>query len=209
MVVEISKTGLLAFYRVESNGSRSLLTSEFNDTKALVPRYYVQDFRSSSFEATFSFASSPDELFFGAGQQACCKDHTVNKKGQVYDLINFNSNVPIPVYMSSKGYLQFFNVASQGRLEFSDYRTRFISSETTVVDYYITAAEPGDFDILQKQYTAATGRQPIPPDFALGFQQSKLRYWNQSQIIALAERFAKEKVCTSRINCWHTTYYTL
>jgi hypothetical protein len=39
------------------------------------------------------------------------------------------------------------------------------------------------------------GRQPTPPDFILGFQQSKLRYWNQSQIVALAERFAEEDVC--------------
>lgn len=82
MVVEVSTLGLIAFYRVEPNGTRTLLTSEYNDTKALASRYYTQDFRSSSFEAMFSFASSPDEMFFGAGQQACCRDHTVNKKGR-------------------------------------------------------------------------------------------------------------------------------
>ncbi len=94
--------GVISFFRVEQNGSRTLLISEYTDTKALQARYYRQDFRAASFEAQFSFTSTPDEQFYGVGQQACCKDHSVNKKGQVIDFINFNSNVRLPVYMSNK-----------------------------------------------------------------------------------------------------------
>lgn len=54
------------------------------------------------FAARFTFTSTPDEQFYGMGQQACCQDHSVNKKGQVVDLINFDSHVTIPVYMSNK-----------------------------------------------------------------------------------------------------------
>jgi alpha-D-xyloside xylohydrolase len=129
--------GVLSFFRVEPNGSRTLLTQEYTDTKAFVPRYYTQDFRSSSFESHFDFSSDPDEQFYGAGQQACCLDHTVNKKGQVVDLINYNSHVTLPVYMSNKGYLQYFNMPSQGRIEFGTYRTRHVAAEATVVDYYM------------------------------------------------------------------------
>ncbi len=96
------QSGRLFFYRQESNGTDTLLTSEYADTKALPSRFYTQDFRASSFQAAFSFTSDPDEQFYGMGQQACCKDDSVNKKGQVIDLINFNSQVPIPVYMSNK-----------------------------------------------------------------------------------------------------------
>ncbi|KAI0078069.1 glycoside hydrolase family 31 protein [Panus rudis PR-1116 ss-1] len=198
LAAELS-TGVLTFFRVEPNGSRTLLTQEYTDTKVLPARYYRQDFRSSSFAAEFSFTSEPDEQIYGAGQQACCKDNSVNKKGQVIDLINYNSHVPLPVYMSNKGYLQFFNMPGQGKLEFSPLRTRLAVDEATVVDYYVTTAQPGDYDALQEQFTAVTGRQPTPPDFILGYQQSKLRYYNQTQILDLAQRFHDEQVNVSLI----------
>jgi len=87
LVAQIS-LGTISFYRVEPNNSLTLLTSEFSDTKARIPRSYVQNSLSNSFEATFDFDSDLDEQFYGAGQQACCKDRSVNKKGQVVDLIN-------------------------------------------------------------------------------------------------------------------------
>ncbi|EIW79742.1 glycoside hydrolase family 31 protein [Coniophora puteana RWD-64-598 SS2] len=198
LIVQVN-LGVISFYRAETNGSLSLLTQEFTDDKALYSRYYVQEYKSPSFQAQFSFTSDADEQFYGMGQQACCKDTSVNKKGQSIDLINFNSFVPIPVYMSNKGYLQFFNMPSQGRMEFSPIRTRFISSEATAVDYWITTAEPGDYDTLQEQYTAVTGRQPTPPDFILGYQQSKLRYWNQTQVMDLAQEFHDRQVNVSMI----------
>lgn len=94
--------GMLSFLRVEPNGSSTLLTSEYADTKILPSRFYTQDFRASTFAAQFSFSSTPDEQFYGTGQQACCNDNSVNKKGQVVDLINYNSHVTLPVYMSNK-----------------------------------------------------------------------------------------------------------
>ncbi|KAK7682845.1 hypothetical protein QCA50_014230 [Cerrena zonata] len=198
LVIDLSQ-GVLSFFRVSPNGSRTLLTSEYTDTKTLPARYYRQDFRAGSFAAEFSFTSEADEQIYGVGQQACCKDNSVNKKGQVVDLINYNSHVPLPVFMSSKGYLQFFNMPGQGRLEFSPLRTRLAVDEATTVDYWITTAEPGDYDALQEQFTAVTGRQPTPPDFILGYQQSKLRYFNETQILNLAQRFHDEQVNVSLI----------
>ncbi|KAJ7834163.1 glycoside hydrolase family 31 protein [Mycena leptocephala] len=195
--------GVISFYRISTttNGSQifDLLTSEYTDTKTLMARFYRQDFPSNSFAAEFSFSSDLTEQFYGAGQQPCCTDNTVNKKGQVVDFLNFNSQVTLPIYMSNKGYLQFFNMPGQGRLEFTPYRTRYVATQATVVDYYITTADPGDYDKLQKQYTSVTGMQPTPPDFILGYQQSKLRYWNQSQVLDVARRFRDEKVNVSLI----------
>ncbi|ETW77514.1 glycoside hydrolase family 31 protein [Heterobasidion irregulare TC 32-1] len=198
LVAELAD-GALSFFRVDARGARAPLTAEFADDKALPARYYAQEFRASSFAAQFSFASAPDEQFFGAGQQACCGDHSVNKKGHVVDLVNFNSQVPIPVLMSNKGYLLFFNYPGQGRIELGPYKTRFVADEATVIDYYITTAPVGDYDALQQQYTAVTGRQPTPPDFILGYQQSKLRYYNQTQVLDVAQRFRDEGINLSMI----------
>ncbi|KAL1704236.1 glycoside hydrolase family 31 protein [Schizophyllum commune] len=194
--------GVLSFSRLEPNGSTTLLTGEFTDEKAIPARYYTRNFLSDSFAVDLAFSAEKDEQFYGTGQQACCKDHSINKKGQVVDLFNFNSNVALPVYMSSKGYLQFFNMPSQGRIEFSPLRTRFHATETTVVDYYMhvfhnTTAQPGDYDTLQKQFTSVTGRQPTPPDFLLGYQHSKLRYFEQQQVLDVAQRFHDEQINVS------------
>jgi hypothetical protein len=155
--------GVISFYRISTttNGSQifDLLTSEYTDTKTLMARFYRQDFPSNSFAAEFSFSSDLTEQFYGAGQQPCCTDNTVNKKGQVVDFLNFNSQVTLPIYMSNKGYLQFFNMPGQGRLgafcflqiskscsssrssraEFTPCRTRYVSTQATVVDYYMCA----------------------------------------------------------------------
>ncbi|KXN83508.1 hypothetical protein AN958_01366 [Leucoagaricus sp. SymC.cos] len=191
--------GVTSFYRVESNGTRTLLTGEFRDTKAPYARNYVQDLRGLAYQAQFSFSADPDEMFFGTGQHACCKDHSVNKKGQVVDLFNYNSHVTLPVWISDKGYLMYVNYPGNGRIEFDRLKTRFVAEETTVFDYYITTAAPGDYDTLQQQFTGVTGRQPTPPDFILGYQQSKLRYYNQTQITTLAQRFHDENVPVSLI----------
>ncbi|OBT89998.1 hypothetical protein VE02_01555 [Pseudogymnoascus sp. 03VT05] len=101
---------------------------------------------------------------YGTGMQ---QDHMVNKKGQTIDFLNFNSHVPTPVFMSSRGYGFVWNSAASGRMEFGPLRTRFVSETTTLVDYVLIGAPEGDYDALQKRLTAATERAPTPPGFSL------------------------------------------
>ena len=39
----------------------------------------------------------------------------------------------------------------------------------------------------------------MPPDFILGYQQSKLRYWNETQVLDVAQQFHDEQVNVSLI----------
>ncbi|KAE8154103.1 glycosyl hydrolases family 31-domain-containing protein [Aspergillus avenaceus] len=181
----------LAFYRVEDDGSETLLTNEYAPLKSVNPRYYYWNGPGSEFSAEFSFSTTPDEQFYGTGTQ---QDHMVNKKGTVIDLINFNTHIPTPVYMSNKGYGFVWNMASQGRMEFGQLRTKFTAASATVVDYVIVATTPGDYDTLQQRLSALTGRAPTPPDFSLGYIQSKLRYENQTEVELLAQRFKDHNV---------------
>lgn len=113
----------------------------------------------------------------------------INKKGNVIDLINFNTHIPTPVYMSSRGYGFIWNSPSEGEMEFGQLRNRFTAKATTVVDYVVFAAPAGDYDTLQRRLSAVTGRAPLPPDFSLGYLHSKLRYENQTEFILLAQHF--------------------
>ncbi|RFU25779.1 hypothetical protein B7463_g10544, partial [Scytalidium lignicola] len=186
----------LGFFRVESDGSETLLTNEYSPLKSINPRYYHWTGPGSEFSAEFSFSTTPDEQIYGTGTQ---QDHLVNKKGSVIDLINFNGHIPTPMFMSNKGYAFIWNMASQGRLEFGPLRNRFTTASTTVVDYVIVAASPGDYDSLQQRLSALTGRAPTPPEWSLGYIQSKLRYENQTEVIQLAQNFKKYQIPVSMI----------
>ncbi|KAB8272677.1 glycosyl hydrolases family 31-domain-containing protein [Aspergillus minisclerotigenes] len=181
----------LAFYRVEQDGSETLLTNEYAPLKSINPRYYSWNGPGSEFSAEFSFSTTPNEQFYGTGTQ---QDHLVNKKGTVIDLINFNTHIPTPVFMSNKGYAFIWNMPAQGRMEFGQLRTKLTADSTTVVDYVIVATTPGDYDTLQKRLSALTGRAPTPPDFSLGYIQSKLRYENQTELELLAQKFKDNNV---------------
>lgn len=186
----------LAFIRVEDDGSETLLTNEYAPLKSINPRYYSWPGSGSEFSAQFSYSTTPDEQVYGTGTQ---QDHLVNKKGSTIDLVNFNTYIPTPVFMSSKGYGFVWNMASQGRMEFGPWRNRFTADAATVVDYVIFAAQPGDYDTLQRRLSALTGRAPTPPDWSLGYLQSKLRYENQSEVEFLAHNFKKHEIPVSLI----------
>jgi alpha-D-xyloside xylohydrolase len=115
------------------------------------------------------------------------------KKGWTIDLLNFNTHIPTPIFMSSKGYGLIWNSAAQGRMEFGPLRTRITSDSTTLVDCAIVSVPQGDYDILQQRLSALTGRAPTPPDWSLGYLHSKLRYESQSKALQLAQNFVKYK----------------
>jgi len=187
----------LAFYRVETNGSETLLTNEYAPLKSTNPRYYSWTGPGSEFAAEFSFSTTPNEQIYGTGTQ---QDHLVNKKGMTIDLVNFNTHIPTPVFMSNKGYGFVWNMPSTGRMEFGPLRNKFTTDAATVVDYVIVASsKPGDYDTLQQRLSAITGRGPIPPDWSLGYIQSKLRYENQTEVVLLAQKFQKRQIPVSMI----------
>ena len=59
----------LAFYRVEDDGSETLLTNEYAPLKALNPRYYEWNGPGYEFAAAFSFSTTPDEQIYGTGER--------------------------------------------------------------------------------------------------------------------------------------------
>ncbi|RAL08014.1 uncharacterized protein BO97DRAFT_227994 [Aspergillus homomorphus CBS 101889] len=187
----------LAFSRVNADGSETLLTNEYAPLKSLNPRTYTWPGPGAEFRAEFSFSATPDEQIYGTGTQ---QDHRINKKGSVIDLINFNTYIPTPVFVSNKGYGFVWNMPAEGRMEFGTLRTKFVAESTTLVDYVIVAADaasPTKYDTLQRRLSALTGRAPTPPAFSLGYIQSKLRYENQSEVELLAHNFAARNIPVS------------
>jgi alpha-D-xyloside xylohydrolase len=130
------------------------------------------------------FRAYPDERIFGMGQH---QHGRLDQKGMVLDLVQRNSEVSIPLMISSRGYGLLWNSPAVGRAEFAENGTRWVADSARQIDYWVTAGE-GPAEILNN-YADATGHAPAFPEWALGLWQSKLRYESQTEVLEVAKEY--------------------
>jgi len=131
------------------------------------------------------FAAYPDEKLFGLGQH---QHGLLDQKGAVIDLLQRNSEVSVPLLVSSRGYGFLWNNPAIGRVELAANGTRWVADSARQLDYWITAGTPAD---IQRRYADATGHVPMLPEWAAGFWQSKLRYRSQEELLTVAREYHK------------------
>ncbi|MGW0823286.1 glycoside hydrolase family 31 protein [Streptomyces sp. NPDC002845] len=137
--------------------------------------------RSGAYEVHQQFAAYEDERLYGMGQRTHGR---LDLKGLALDLVQRNGEVNIPFVLSSRGYGLLWNLPAVGRAEFAANATRWQAAQAREIDYWFTAA-PTPAAILAR-YADATGHAPELPQWASGFWQSKLRYRDQDELLAVA-----------------------
>jgi len=149
-----------------------------------------------------------DEHVYGLGE----KTGELDKRGRYrggYAYAMWNSDTYAytddtdPLYVS----VPFYIVLRQGRAHgiFLDntFRTSFDIGRTDpgllafgavdgILDYYFIDG-PTPRDVVQR-YTELTGRTPLPPMWALGYQQSRYSYYPESRVRNLADTFRLKRV---------------
>jgi len=136
--------------------------------------------RSGAYEVHQQFAAYDGEKLYGLGQRTHGR---LDLKGLALDLVQRNGEVSIPFVLSNRGYGLLWNVPAVGRVEFADNATRWLAGQAREIDYWITAGEPA---AVLGRYADATGHVPELPAWASGFWQSKLRYRDQEELLAVA-----------------------
>src|SRR5204862_8274219 len=104
------------------------------------------------------------------------------------DVSQDNSNISVPLLVSSKGYGIFWNNNSRSRFNnrFANYL--YISSEVADnIDYYFFYGP--DFDRIIAAYRELTGPAPMFGKWAYGFRQRKNRYKAQDEILGIAREY--------------------
>ena len=134
------------------------------------------------FDVDLEFASSPDERFFGMGQNPT---GSLNLKGNRMELRQRNGHVSIPFTVSSRNYGFLWNNPALGDASFDQTLTRWRARGATGLDYWITVGD-GQKDIISR-YTRATGLAPRFPHWATGYWQCRLRYANAAELREVAE----------------------
>jgi alpha-D-xyloside xylohydrolase len=125
------------------------------------------------------------EGFYGLGQHQA---GVWNYRGESVDISQDNSNISVPLLVSSKGYGIYWNSQARSRFNnrFANYL--YISSEVAdAVDYYFFyGPEP---DKIIADYRELTGQAPMFGKWAYGFWQCKNRYQSQDEIVGIARKY--------------------
>ena len=157
-----------------------------------IPRTYDPDQLNGekTYQVEDRFAPDATEAFYGLGQH---QSGMFNYRGSTVELGQNNTDVAIPLLISSKGYGLMWNTAA---LTYVDNRfpleLNFRSLAGNSVDYYFIYGP--ELDEVIHQYRNLTGHTPLLPKWAYGFFQSKDRYVSQKEILEIAQRYREQHI---------------
>ena len=137
------------------------------------------------YQVTDRFSPDALEAFYGLGQH---QSGQFNYRGSTVELGQNNTDVAIPLLVSSKGYAILWNTAS---FTYVDNRfpleLSFASMASDAVDYYVLYGP--EMDQIVHAYRTMTGHAPLLPQWAYGLFQSKDRYVSQPEILGIANEY--------------------
>ncbi|WP_210518611.1 TIM-barrel domain-containing protein [Hymenobacter terricola] len=145
------------------------------------------------------FRLAPGERLYGTGSRAL----PVDRRGYRLELYNQahygsqnnepNLNITLPTVLSSRGYMLFFDNHAPGYLDLgkTDKNVLEYGGEGLASLSYFVITGRDQAEILNR-YTALTGRQPLPPRWALGLIQSRFGYKTEAEMQQVATRMRHE-----------------
>ncbi len=157
-----------------------------------IPRTYepVDLNGEKTFHIEDRFAPDFSEGYYGLGQH---QSGLFNYRGATVELGQNNTDVAIPLLLSTKGYALMWNTASLTHVDNRfplELNLRSLAGHA--IDYYFIYGP--EMDQLIHQYRNLTGHSPLLPKWAYGFFQSKDRYVSQDEVLAIAQRYRKEQI---------------
>ncbi|HAN70172.1 MAG TPA: family 31 glucosidase [Actinobacteria bacterium] len=169
--------------RMSFSGPDGVLTEEpwfdFREPPLRAHRYYPRN-PDGSRGSELTLRAFDNERLYGLGQ------HTIGRldlKGSVIDLLQRNSQIAVPVIVSSRGYGMLWNSPSVGRVELAANHTRWVAHEARQLDYFIySGGTPAE---ILGRYHALTGFPPPIPHWATGYWQSNSFYPDQETLVSV------------------------
>ncbi len=162
-----------------------------------MPFSFVKRIEDNSQSIAASFSSSPNEKIYGCGESFT----ELNKSGQKIILYTTDTQSaatqkmykPIPFFFSNKGYGMFIHTSTPVTLDFgfthSGSNTIYVGEDE--LDLFIFLGSPKE---ILYEYTALTGRSPLPPLWSFGLWMSRLSYRSQQEVENVAHRLRENKI---------------
>ncbi len=169
--------GAITYY--DSDGKQLVQEASRKLTPATVNG--EKTYRAESFLSIYG----SHEALYGLGQH---QSGVWNYRGESVDISQDNTNISVPLLVSSNGYGIYWNNDSRSRVNnrFANYL--YISSEVAdVIDYYFLYGP--ELDKVVAGYRELSGQAPMFGKWAYGFWQCKNRYRSQEEILAVAQKY--------------------
>lgn len=125
------------------------------------------------------------EAFYGLGQHQA---GVWNYHGEAVDLVQNNTNISVPFFVSTRGYGILWNNTSRSLFDNRFPHALYLTSDVAdTVDYYFFYGP--DFDRIIAAYRELTGEAPLFGKWAYGFWQCKNRYDSQAELLNIAKKY--------------------
>ena len=149
---------------------------------------------------TIQFNITKDEVLYGAGARALGMNRRGNRL-QLYNRAHYGyethselMNYTMPIVLSSKQYLLHFDNAPIGFLDLDSKADNTLTYETiSGRNTYQIIVGDSWYDVVNN-YTYLTGKQPMPPRWALGNFSSRFGYHSQWETEATIDKFIEEEI---------------
>jgi alpha-D-xyloside xylohydrolase len=157
-----------------------------------VPRTYTSVTLNGqqTYHITDRFSPDPTEAIYGLGQH---QSGLFNYRGATVELGQNNTDIAIPMLVSTNGYGIMWNSASLTTMDNRfplELKLDLLSGDG--VDYFVLYGP--EFDAILHDYRNLTGHAPMLPRWAYGFIQSKDRYTSLDEIQTIATRYRAEHI---------------
>jgi len=146
------------------------------------------------------FNLTADEILYGAGARAL----GMNRRGKRLPLYNRAQygyqtyaelmNFTIPVVISSKKYMLHFDNPSIGYLDLDSKKNNSLTYETISGRKTYQVIIGDSWEKLIENYTELTGKQPLPPRWALGNFSSRFGYHSQQETEATIAKYKEDNI---------------
>ncbi len=144
-----------------------------------------------------SFSLAPNEKLYGGGESFT----RLNKRGQKLPLWTCDAHgvqsgsmyKPVPFFLSSQGYGMFVHTSAPVTLDFGhdcdSTTTLFLGDEE--IDLFFFIGSPKE---ILAEYTALTGRSPMPPRWSFGLWMSRITYKSEAETREVADMLREHRI---------------
>jgi alpha-D-xyloside xylohydrolase len=184
----------------DNTGRLLTRTQNINDPHtyfASVPFSFIRRASDLSRSIAATMQLSHDEKIFGCGESFTRLD----KRGQKLVLYtrdamgvqNEYMYKPIPFFMSSQGYGMFVHTSAPVTFDFGKTydQHNVIYSGDDNLDLFIFLGSPKE---ILSEYTALTGRSPVPPLWSFGLWMSRITYKSEDEVRDVATKLRQYRI---------------
>jgi alpha-D-xyloside xylohydrolase len=184
------------------DASGKLLTSTQNKGDLVsfsspVPFSFLRRSSDMGRQIAAAFRLAPDEGIYGCGESFTRLD----KRGQRVNLFMRDAMgvqtplmyKPIPFFLSSAGYGMFLHTSVPITLDvgqsYDQSNVAYVDDDQ--LDVFVFLGQPKD---VLTEYTALTGRSPVPPLWSFGFWMSRITYKSEDEVRDVAAKLRQYKI---------------